>query len=301
MFKKILTLLLLFSIVSLSQTTDLEEDLKTQEEDIPNGFNYGGVISANFSQTSLSNWASGGNNSAAVNSLFNLFLTYRRKNTIWNNTLDIGYGLLKQGSNGEVVKTDDHIELNSKYGVKAAKNWYYSGMINFVTQMANGYQDAGDSIKISTPLAPGYFTGAVGMDYQKDDNFNLYLSPITTKITLVYDDELSDKGSFGVEEGENYRVELGGYIRTHYRRKLMENIILNTDLSLFSNFLNQPQNADIDWKVLVNMKVNEYISANLNTHLIYDHDIKSVNKKGIEKGPKVQFKEIFGVGISYSF
>lgn len=301
MKNKILFLCLCISVIGLAQTTELEDSLKARKDKTPMGLNYGGVTALNFSQTSLTNWSAGGNNSVSVNGLVNLYLNYRKESTIWNNTLDIGYGLLKQGKDADVVKTDDHVEINSKYGVNARENWYYSGMINFVTQMANGYQDSGDSVKISAPFAPAYFTGAIGMDYQKNDDFNLYLSPLTTKITFVLDEELSEKGAFGVKDDQSYRVELGGYIRTHLRLNLMQNVTMNTDLSLFSNYLDQPQNVDVDWKVFIAMKVNEYISANIMTHLIYDDNIKTVNDQGEEQGPEIQFKDIIGIGFSYSF
>src|SRR6056297_1749609 len=125
MVKKVLgviTLILVPVVFGFAQTTELEDELKTQENEVPEGMKYGGVVSANFSQTSLTNWAAGGNNSVAVNGLLNLFLNYRQENTIWNNTADIGYGLLKQGKDGNVVKTDDHVALSSKYGIKARRS-----------------------------------------------------------------------------------------------------------------------------------------------------------------------------------
>jgi len=299
MFKRILLSIFIFSIALSGQTTELEEDLKKKQE-IPEGLKYGGVVSANFAQTALSNWSSGGNNSIAINGLLNLFLTYRKNNTVWNNTANFGYGLLKQGKESDYVKTDDRVEINSKYGYKAKKDWYYSGMINFVTQMAKGYKYENDSVKISAPFAPAYLTGAIGMDYQKKD-YAIFLSPLTTKITFVYDDDLSRQGAFGVEKDSNLRMELGGYVKTNFRKELLENVTLDTDLSLFSNFLENPENIDIDWKILLAMKVNQYISANITTHLIYDDDITTINEEGKEEGPKLQIKEIFGIGISYSF
>ncbi len=301
MLNKIIFIGLVLICTIFAQTTDLESEVKKKSDEIPQGINYGGLVTANFSQTALQNWASGGNNSVAVNGLLNLFLNYRKGKGIWRNTADFGYGLLRQGEDGNVIKTDDRIEINSKYGLNATNNWYYSGMLNFVTQMAKGYKYEGDSVKISAPFAPAYLTTALGMDYQKGDVFDIFLSPVTGKLTLVIDDDLSSQGAFGVEKNSNSRLEFGGYIKTGYRKELIENVTLTTNLSFFSNYLDNPQNIDIDWKTLVAMQVNKYISANISVHMIYDDDIVTFDETGKKEGPDVQLKEIIGIGLSYSF
>ncbi len=91
-----------------------------------------------------------------------------------------------------------------------------------------------------------------------------------------------------------------------YTANVMENITLQTKLELFSNYLETPQNIDINWETLISMKVNKLISATLSTHLIYDDDIEITidkNDDGIidERGPRIQFKEVLGVGFSYKF
>jgi hypothetical protein len=78
-------------------------------------------------------------------------------------------------------------------------------------------------------------------------------------------------------------------------------VTLKSTLGLFTNYLENPQNVDVDWKMSINMKINDYLSANLNTHLIYDDDIKTSDDEGNPRGAKVQFKEVFGVGITYKF
>jgi len=90
----------------------------------------------------------------------------------------------------------------------------------------------------------------------------------------------------------------------------MKNISLTTKIDLFSNYAHNPQNIDVSWETLVAMKVNKYISVNLNTHLLYDDDILiplDRNDNGSFTDPvdmpgkRIQFKEIFGVGFSYKF
>ncbi len=315
---KLIIMVLLFISGVFSQITEVEEILKTPQTETEDGWKSGGTVSVNLTQVSLTNWASGGQSSIATNGLLNLYLHFKRGNSLWENYLDIGYGTIRQGNNADWWKTNDIIDLTSKYGQKAFDDWYYAGMLNFKTQLTAGYNYPDDSTRISDLLAPGYFLGAVGMDYQPEDKFTAFITPITTKITFVYDQSLADAGAYGVEaavydstgtlikEGENIRSEFGGYVRLFYMRDLMENIAIQTKLDLFSNYIENPQNIDISWEVLISMKVNKYVSATLSTHLLYDDDINigvDSDNDGIidESGPRTQFKEVLGVGLYYQF
>lgn len=306
------------STLSFAQVTEAEEDLKTQSADTTDGWDYGGVINIGMSQTSLTNWAAGGQNSVAVNGLLSLFAHYKKGPNMWENYLDVGYGTIQQGRNAPWWKTDDKIELTSKYGRKAFSDFYYAGLLNFRTQMAPGYNYPDDSTKISDLLAPAYLLLAAGLDYKPSDNFTLFVAPVTGKITIVNDQGLADLGAFGVTPavydaagnlvtaGENVRYEFGGYLRMFYKRDIIENIGFQTRLDLFSNYLHNPQNIDVNWETLISMKVNKFISANLATTLIYDDDINiGEDTDGDDVpdrfGPRVQFKEIFSVGFSYKF
>ena len=70
---------------------------------------------------------------------------------------------------------------------------------------------------------------------------------------------------------------------------------------MFSNYFHNPQNVDVDWNVLISMKVNEFLSANLTTQMIYDDDVKILDPETGESAPKVQFMEMFGAGFSVKF
>ncbi|MBN1388244.1 MAG: DUF3078 domain-containing protein [Bacteroidales bacterium] len=262
---------------------------------------YNGLTSLHFSQVSLTNWVQGGESSYAINGLAALNFNYTEDRNSWANTIDIGYGIQKIGEK-DPAKTDDHMELLSKYGRQLSGNWFFSGMLNFKTQFTKGYnQTDADKILISDLLSPGYLLFSLGMEYKKDDSFYVLLSPATSKITMVVNDSLSDAGSFGVDPGKTTRPEFGGSIKIGLNKDLMENVNLTSTLDLFSNYFENPQNIDISWKALINMKINEYLSANISTHLVYDDDIECIDSEGIKCGPKVQFKEMLGIGFSYKF
>lgn len=294
-----------------AQVTDAEKTLRTQKTDTTQGWKSGGVIGVTLSQTSLTNWAAGGQNSVSVNGILSLFANYKKESVVWDNSLDVGYGLLKQGTEEKFRKTDDKIDFLSKFGKEAFKNFYYAALLNFKTQMTPGYKYPNTDDKISDLFAPAYLLGAIGLDYKPSGYLSAFIAPVTTKITFVTDDKLSAAGAFGVEPGKKSKSEMGGYIRLIYSRNdfendFLKNISLTSKLDLFSNYLDNPQNIDISWETLVVMKVNKYISVNLNTHLLYDDNVKisfDNNNDGIidEKGSRVQFKEIFGVGFSYKF
>lgn len=275
------------------------QETSTEEESGP--WKKNGMASLNLSQVSLSNWAQGGESSYAVNALSQFSLNYVQDKTLWDNSLDVGYGVQKVGDK-DPGKTDDHLELLSKYGYKTSNNWFVSGMLNIKTQFTKGYQqtDAG-SVVISDFMSPGYILMAIGMEYKPSDAFFISFSPLGGKITLVMNDSLSTVGSFGVEAGKTSRSELGGTVKVGLNKEIMKNVNLTSTLDLFSNYFENPQNIDVSWKAMINMKINEILSANISTHLLYDDDINYIDTEGVSQGPRVQFKELLGVGLSVKF
>lgn len=302
--KKTITLIamaLLVSTMAIAQTTEAEAALKKEKLDLPDGWQKGGLFSIGFNQLSLTNWAAGGQNSLSGNSLINLFADYKKESLTWNSSLDLGYGLMKQGKD-KVIKTDDKIDLLSKAGMRATHKWYYAALLNLKTQMTPGYNYPNDSVEISKFLAPAYLLGALGMDYVPNENFTMFLAPVTGKITIVNDQVLADAGAFGVEPGKKSRSEFGGYIRALYKRNITENIAFQTKADFFSNYLNEPQNIDVNWETLLLMKAGKFITISFATHLIYDADILfDVKEDGTGEESKVQFKQLLGVGLSYKF
>jgi hypothetical protein len=304
----------LFGITSYCQVTEAEATLRTHSADTIMGWHKGGVFTATIAQTSLTNWVAGGQNSLSVNGLFSGYANYKKGKSVWDNSLDLGYGLIKQGKDEKFRKTDDKIDILSKYGREAFGNFYYSALMNFKTQMTPGYNYPDDSTKISDLFAPAYLTLGVGLDFKPDPYFSVFISPLTGKFTFVTDRQLSDQGAFGVKPGETSRSELGAYIRAIYSRndfktEILKNVSFTTKIDLFSNYSDNPQNIDVNWETLIAMKVNKYLSFNLNTQLIYDDNIavpSDRNSDGIITSGEsirslVQFKEIFGAGLSYKF
>ena len=279
----------------------------------------GGLISVSFSQASFTNWAAGGENAISGIALFNMFANYKKDKDTWDNSIDLAYGMLQSGHSA-IRKNEDKIDLSSKYGRYAfAQHWYYSGLVNFKSQFADGYNYPNDSVIISRFMAPAYLLAAIGGDYKPNDYLSLFFAPITSKITIVNDQRLADAGAFGVDkaeydinglkikDGKFVRTEFGGYMRFTYKKDIVKNVNFGTKLELFSNYIENPQNIDVNWEVLIGMKVNKYLSANISTQLIYDHDIPVPVQRAINGttetviGPRLQFKEILSIAFSYKF
>lgn len=318
MNKYLLFIAIMFTKIAFAQVVDPEKQLRTKDSDTLNGWKTSSVIGVNFSQSSFTNWAAGGQNSIAINSLFSLSAKYKSEHSSWDNFLDLGYGMQKQGADGKVIKTDDKLDFTSKYGKDAFKNWFYAALINFKSQMTPGYKYPNDSVTISDFLAPAYLTTALGMDFKKGENLSVFIAPVTGRITIVNSTLLADAGSYGVDaatydttgklisHGKKMRSEFGGYMRVFWKTDVVKNVTFQTKIDFFSNYIKHPENIDINWEALVSMKVNKYIAATISTNLIYDDDViiaVDKNNDGIieENGPRIQFKEVLAIGFTYKF
>lgn len=276
-----------------------------------------GNFSLNFAQSHLSNWAGGGE--SALNGVGKIIysLKYAKDNTKWNNSLDValGYSILGEA---DPMKTDDRFEVNSMYGLKAKEQLFYSVAFSFKSQFMDGFDYSNDSTSpISRSFAPAYITLGLGMDWEPSPHFQINLAPVTGRLTIVSDQKLADQGAFGVEaatyeerqengelvrvkisDGENVRFELGAKMIARAQVDIAPNVNLSGKLELFTDYLKNPQNIDIDLQTLLTMKINDWLNANIATHLIYDHDIKIMDKDG-NIGPRTQFKEVFSLGLSF--
>lgn len=266
----------------------------------------GGLLALNFSQVALKNWAAGGQNSIAGNSLVNYYANYKKGSHAWDNNLDLAYGMVLQGKNAKVIKSDDRIDLTSKYGKQASHHWYYSALFNFRSQFTKGYNYPNDSTVISKFLSPGYVLLGLGMDYKPNNSFSLFLSPATLRFVIVTDKLLSSRGAFGVDSGKTVKTEVGAFLKAILKKDISPVLNLQTSLDLFSNYLDHPDNIDINWQTLFLLKVSKYISASLSFQVLYDFDTKITFYKddGItvdHVGAGTQFKEVLGIGFAYKF
>ncbi len=256
-----------------------------------------------FGQSAYKYWAQGGENSYSWIGNYKFMAFYKKDNTSWENTVELAYGMIQQGSK-KPYKTDDKIALTSNFGYKSSRYWYYSGLVDFRTQFYYGYKNVDDVLPISNFMAPAYLITSIGMEYKRD-NFNLMLSTFTGKTTFVLDTALSNAGAFGVNKGKKVKAGLGSYLRMTFRKKLMDNIEFNNKIELFSDYFDHPKEIVVNDEFAIKMKINKYFSTNLSLNLIYDHNSRNIVKDTagnvISNEAKIQLKEVFGLAINFTF
>lgn len=257
-----------------------------------------GNASLLFNQSTFSNWVAGGENNISGNLGFNYDLNYEKGDWAWDNKIIASYGLVKTKNSPFAKKTDDRFELNSLLGKKLTERWYYSAFANFRTQFTKGYNydrdENGAEIReeYTNIFSPGYLLAGVGMLYKRDDNFKINISPVTSKFTFV--DRaftLPDEAYFGVAQGESMRYELGFNTSLYYKLDVIANVTFENIVNLYSNYLEDPQNVDIDYQLNIVMKINRYLTTNLMFQTIYDDNAY----RGF------QVRQVFGVAANYGF
>jgi hypothetical protein len=307
----LLTVLIFLAGFGMSQDKELVKTAKAKDAvaelkaDSAKAWYIEGSGSLNFTQAAFSNWSSGGENSLGLVTFFNLKANYKKGKHAWGNTLDLGYGFNIQGKGNDAkfTKSNDKIELTTAYGYVISKDykWLFTVLVNLRTQFSAGYNYPDDSTVISNFMAPGYLVAGIGITYAPVKYFYLYMSPSSGRFTFVLDKKLSDSGAFGVERGKQLKMEFGPYIRADFNKDLSKAINLATTVELFTDYIKDFGNIDVNWSFLLTMKVNKWLAASIATQLIYDDNTMIKSTPTSEPGPRTQFKELFGIGLTYNF
>lgn len=257
----------------------------------------GGLFSLNLSQGSLKNWSAGGDDfSLSLNSFLNVFAFYKKEKYSWDNTLDINFGYLKTTSLG-ARKNDDRFDLLSKYGYAFKPKLSISGLFNFRTQIANGYNyDNTGKTLTSAFLSPAYILLSLGLDYKPAKDLSIFISPLASRWVIVRNDSLSAKGLYGVAPGKKSINEIGAFASINYLKALNKTVGYKGRLDLFSNYKHNPQNIDLYMTNIFTTKISKILAASWSIDLIYDDDVKLFGKN--KNSPGLQLKSLIGVGLS---
>src|SRR5260221_4825062 len=295
-FKKTLILALLTlgttavlhaQIQKLRDETDNATITKDPNDTTKQTWKTGGIYNLTFNQAALSNWSAGGDKSAiSLSTLLSLYAFYVDGRRSWDNNLTLAYGFAQTTSLG-TRKTDDRMDLVSKYGYDLGKKWYLTGLFNFRSQFAKGSNDQEQNTKVLTSnfLAPAYFLLSLGMDYKPNDNFSFFISPITAREVVVNSDSLAAVGAFGVDSGKHSRFELGAFASINYKTNFSKTAMYTGRLDLFSNYLRRPQNVTLYMTNILAAKVTRLISINPFGTLVYHHEVQDINSCRAAGGP----------------
>ena len=273
----------------------------------------GGNMSLNFTQTQLSNWAAGGENSLSLSSSANLFANYKMNKLIWENTAFMAYGIVKVEKRSP-VKSSDEIKIGSRVGYQMAKNWYYTAAMLGRTQFAPGYRSATDTIRISNFLAPAYLFLSLGLDYKPSSRLSVSFSPAMGKATFVRSTDPVVLASSGIpqdliDDGKKARYEFGGGIVFNLNGGYFSNTVTySSQLELFSNYFDKPQNIDIVWDFQFRIALSKFVASTVRVNMLYSDNQKTFRKELIngnwetrERGAQLQVKEYFEIGLLFSF
>ena len=259
----------------------------------------GGLMSFNLAQGSLSNWAAGGDNfSLTVNAYFNYFFFFKKSRHNWDNNIDLNLGYVQATSLGG-RKNDDRFDYLSKYGYKidTLGKWYLSTLFNFRSQFFDGYTFSNGIGDLSSSfLSPAYVILSAGFDYKPNDKISLFLSPLTSRSTIVANKKLAMKGVYGIPAGDYIINQVGAFITVNYNNAVLaKNVTYKGRLDLFSNYANHPQNMDLFMTNLFSFKINKFFSATYSLDMIYDDDIRLFGAEN--KSPGLQTKSLIGIGF----
>lgn len=304
--KNLLFISVLFAFPFLAVAQDEEP------EPPKDGWTKSGNATLLFNQAAFNaEWTGGGTSNYAANGALTYDANYRKGKLTWDNRLIAEYGITKTKDQEFTRKTNDRLELNSIVGRQIKEtNWFYSWFMNFKTQFSNGYEYAEDELTgeetrtVTTKfLSPGYFQTGPGFLWKKSDNLKVNLSPATIRLIFV-DDSFTTfpdpeaaaafneaGGYFGVEANETVRYEFGASLNGYAKFDIMKNVTAENILTLYSNYIEDPQNIDVDYTLNLLLKVNEWITTNFTFQAIYDDNAV----KGF------QIRETLGIGVGYKF
>ncbi len=252
---------------------------------------YSGTEYLQVSQTYLSNWAKGGESSVNLSSDLRFKAIYKNKKHEWESSGIHKIGILTSGETGRRL-SDDIIELSSKYGHKAANNWYYSFLTTFKTQFFYGY-DRNDEKKerpLSGFMSPAYMQFIVGMDYKRD-GLSILLSPFTSIVTVVTDTAKIDQTRYKIAENKKSNVINGFSITTNWKWKITREITYNTRMELFYQYQSKDGQKRFDWENIVDLRVNRFLSTRVLVQFRYFDN----------ESAKFQVKENINIAFKYTF
>ncbi len=299
------TLLLFISVTTFAQDQTVKElqneSSKTITKDpndtIPKLWHTGAILNLNLAQTSLSNWAAGGDDFAiALNTYIGGHAFYKKGRNSWDNTLDINLGYMKTTSIG-ARKNDDRIDILSKYGYALNPKLNLSGIFNFHSQFFKGYTYNSDNTKTlsSDFLAPAYVLLGVGLDYHPVPELSIFVSPIASRWIIVNNDSLAAQGAYGVDTGKTVENQIGAFATISYTKNLNKIVSYKGRLDLFSNYEQNPQNVDILMSNLFIVKLSTVLSATWSLDMIYDDTVRLFGPN--HTSPGLQVKSMIGVGL----
>lgn len=272
----------------------------------PKYWTNGILTQVGFSQVSLTNWAEGGSANISLNGLIDANANYAKDKMIFENRLKLSYGFIQSFESGtplneQFSKSDDRIQLDSKWGWMLLDKLYFSALFNFRTQFSPTWSydtstDPSTRTLQSKFMAPGYVSLGLGINYKPFNFLSFNISPATGNIVVVTEPSLRE--TYGNDIDEAVRAEFGAQLKMdiNYAYKIFK---ISSALTLFSNYLENPDNIQVYWDVDASLALTKILTLTLRTNLIWDENIQIADAAG-NLAPRVQFKEIVSLGLTWT-
>lgn len=266
-------------------------------------WNKGGSFNLSIGQGASRRWTAGAEQSSfSANAQLYLFANKKGSNYYWDNALNTSFGFIQATSTG-ARKNDDRIDLLSKYGVNIGKKLFFTNLVNFRTQYTEGfdYSKLVDTVRrryrrTSHLMSPAFAVIATGFEWKPKDYFSVFYSPASMRWILVLNRPEEFAVLYNVDPARKVALEFGSFATVNFKKEIMKNIVYQSRIDLYSNYLHDPFNVDVFWTNLINMKVNKMISVTYNLDMIYDDDaLYNGGKAGL------QLRSFLGVGFAAKF
>jgi len=264
-----------------------------------------GKFSLLFNQSSFNfDWQGGGTSNISGNAGVIYEFNYKKKSLTWDNKIQTDYGITFLKDEDFARKTNDRLIFNTRVGQRIGESkWNYSFFANFLSQFDKGFRfevdpDTDRTIRIEEThfFSPAFVQAGPGLLWKKRDDLTINIAPVTSRMIFV-DKEFTnvpgyvDGDYFGIDAGESTRFEFGGALAANLKFPISKSFTIENILNLYSNYIEDPANVDIDYTLDMNLKVNRYISSSFVFQSIYDDNATGA----------FQIRQVLGIGLDYKF
>lgn len=303
MLRKVCVFLILFTLLSVNLNAQennfiFQDSISTVQEATPQVVNqspwkYHFKSALLINQTAFNNdWQGGGVSNLATGANLVYKLNYKKGTWAVDNTVRLAYGLTKIDDEDQLRKTDDNVELNTTLFKNIPNSlWSYSTFFNFKSQFSEGFNFNKDGTRtlISDVLSPAFFQFGLGFLYKKSEDFKINIAPSTLRLIVVDPFFTAQEDAFGVDQGESQNIEFGASLVANYKFTLAKNVTVENLINLYSNYVENASNVDLNYTINMNSKINKHMSADFTFQAIYDDDTVQA----------FQIRELISLGLNY--
>lgn len=304
-------LFLFFFGFQLNAQNTVQDTTKTVVPKVKKHWKTGAGVGLDFMQLLQINPRQGaGQNRVGFGSATNIFAKYKKERIAWDNTANwkfgiqrLGAGVIAQGTKEKNIpfqKAIDEFRINSKFGYRTSKEskYFYAISVSLLSQVTKTFPGdktfpgnfisdiTGEGKLLAKFFSPATITLSAGMDFKPTDQLSFYYSPVGGKFITVQDDHIARFGVHGnpvngekdeqgiYPEFKNTFMALGSLLRMNYDSTFFnEKLSINSSLTLFSSYIENPQNIDVDWTNEFAFKISKGFQAALTVNVFYDDDV----------------------------